>query len=192
MNIKEVFGFKGVYEVEIRKKDGTLKKLWQENKFGRFLFDNFRLDLHLPFITGNFSTKYVLSNLVVNGGLAGIMDRTGDVNTIAAFTYIALGSGNTAAAATDTALQTELTDDGFARTAATVSLTTTTTTNDTLQLSKQFTFTGSVSTTVNEVGIFNASSSGTMLSRSVLTTGKSVDTSGETITVTYKLIASRA
>ena len=189
---KDIAGFRGEYEIQIEKKDGSLKSLWQENKLGRFLFDKYGIDLHIPFITGNFSTTYKFENMVVNGGLTSIMDLTGDVNTIAAFTYLELGSGTTAAAATQTALVTALTADGLARTAATVTLQTTTTASDTLQLAKQFTYTGSSAVTVNEVGVFNASSAGTMLSRNVLTSGKTVDANGETLTLTYKLIAARA
>lgn len=98
------------------------------------------------------------------------------------FTYIAVGSGTTAEAASQTALVTELTDSGLARaTATTATRATTTQTDDTTSLSETFTVTGSK--TAAEVGVFNASSSGTMWFRHVLGTAKSL-VSGDSYTVT--------
>lgn len=106
-------------------------------------------------------------NLVTNAGFAGIAARLGALGSVAAFTYIAIGTGTTAAAVTDTALQTEITTGGGARAAATTTLATTTVTNDTLQLDYTFVFSSSFS--VSETGVLNASSSGTLLNRRVFT-----------------------
>ena len=95
--------------------------------------------------------------------VAGLMGNTGSPT---AFTYLANGSGSTAFVKTQTALVTENTANGSARAAATVSRTTTTDTNDTLSLVKQWTATGAV--TIKEAGVFNASSAGDMLARKVL------------------------
>jgi len=95
--------------------------------------------------------------------VAGLMGNTGSPS---AFTYLANGSGTTAFAKTQTALVTENTANGSARASATVSRTTTTDTNDTLSLVKQWTATGAI--TINEVGVFNAASAGDMLARKVL------------------------
>jgi hypothetical protein len=69
------------------------------------------------------------------------------------------------------------------RAAATVTRETTTVTNDTLQLVKVWTATGSK--TIEEIGIFNASSGGTMLGRA-LTTTKTIAVD-ETLTGTYQV-----
>ena len=103
---------------------------------------------------------------ITNVGLAEVAGLAGDTGTCTAFTYLALGSGSTAFVATQTALVTEITTVGLARAAATVSRTTTTDTNDTLTLTKQWTATGAA--TVREAGVFNASSAGDMLARKVL------------------------
>lgn len=95
--------------------------------------------------------------------VAGLMGNTGSPS---AFTYLANGSGTTAFVKTQTALVTENTANGSARASATVSRTTTTDTNDTLSLVKQWTATGAI--TINEVGVFNAASAGDMLARKVL------------------------
>lgn len=129
--------------------------------------------------------EFTVDNLVMTVGKALITSRLG-TSSAAAATYLALGSGTTAVAASQTALTTEITTSGFARAAATVSQTTTTTTNDTLQLT--YTWTASGSVTVAEMGVFNASSSGTMLSRALLTSKSFV--SGDTYQVTYKMSVS--
>ena len=104
---------------------------------------------------GNLKMSKEVKNLVVNAGLAQLALLAGDASATP-FTYLALGSGTTAVAASQTALATEITTSGLARAAATVSQTTTTTTNDTLQLT--YTWTASGSVTVEEIGVFNASS----------------------------------
>jgi len=81
------------------------------------------------------------------------------------FTYLAIGTGTTASADTDTALQAEITTGGGARAAATCTRVTTTVTNDTAQLYKEWTFTASFA--VTECGAFDAASAGNMLFRQV-------------------------
>lgn len=94
------------------------------------------------------------------------------------FTYVALGSGTTAEANDQTALTTEHVADGLARASATCSyeapgkakwVHTFTASNDALA--------------VNEIGIFNAASSGDMLMRHKYASTKTLDYN-ETLTVT--------
>lgn len=112
---------------------------------------------------------------------SGLLGNTGSKT---AFTYLAVGTDSTAESGAHTALQAEITDTGLERASATVSQETTTETNDTLQLLKVWTATGAK--TVEEVGVFNAASAGTMLARK-LTTSKGL-TNGETLTGIYQLI----
>lgn len=123
-----------------------------------------------------------LENTITKTGLAQIALLAGDASAVP-FTYLAVGTDSTAAANTQTALVAEITDTGLERAAATVSRVTTTETNDTLQLVK--TWTASGSKTVEEIGIFNAASTGTMLGRKV--TGSKALSNGETLTATYKV-----
>jgi hypothetical protein len=116
---------------------------------------------------------------VTNSGKAEIAGLGGNTGSPTAFTYLAYGTGSTAFAATQTALVTQ-----SQRAAATVSRTTTTVTNDTLQLTYSFSIT--TTETITEVGIFNAASSGTMLARTVLGTSRSV-VNGDTYSLTYKV-----
>lgn len=83
---------------------------------------------------------------------------------ITAPTYIGWGTGSTAAAVTDTALQTASSE---SRTNGTGSKITTTFTNDTLQVTG--TITSTSSQTISEVGLFDASTSGNMYLHGVFT-----------------------
>jgi hypothetical protein len=137
-------------------------------------------------INGKVRDSWKVDNLVVNGGLAfitGLLTGTGTVPT-----YIALGTSSTAVAGSQTTLVAEITDSGLERAVATDTQETTTVTNDTFQLTKTFTATGSK--TIEEAGIFNDPTTGTMLSRA-LTTSKAI-ANGESIAVTYKLVLANA
>jgi hypothetical protein len=123
-------------------------------------------------------------NKMTNEGLAVISGLVGNTGSQTAFTYIAVGSSNTAVSASHTALQAEISTNGLSRASATVSRKTTTQTNDTLVLAKVFTVTGS--STVEEVGVFNASSSGTMLARAL--TGSISVVNGNVLSATYNWV----
>ena len=122
---------------------------------------------------------------VTNAGKAECAQLLGNTGSPTAFTYLAVGTTATAFAATQTALLAETTTAGLARAAATVSTTTTTVTNDTLQLAKTWSVSGSV--TIAECGVFNAAAAGDMLARYVLSPTRSV-ASGDGFTLTYKVI----
>jgi len=131
---------------------------------------------------GNVIESREVKNTITNAGLAQIALLAGDASAVP-FTYLALGTGTDAAAATDTTLKTETSDSGLARAAATVSRVTTSVSNDTLQLSKAFT--SAASAAVTECGIFNASSDGTLLGRQVFSAINVI--SGDVLTITYKV-----
>lgn len=100
-----------------------------------------------------------------NAGFALVADRLGGVAAGAAVTYLALGTGSTAAGPTDTTLVTEITDTGLERVAATVTRVTTTVADDTLQLLHEWTATGAK--VLREIGALNAGAAGTLLARKV-------------------------
>lgn len=126
--------------------------------------------------------EWTVHNLVTSAGKAQLALLAGD-GSATPFTYLALGTSSTAPAVGNTTLGAEITTNGLQRASATVTRTTTSVTNDTLTLSKTFTATGSH--TVEEVGIFNASSAGTLLGRALTSTKSLI--SGETITATYNV-----
>jgi len=124
-----------------------------------------------------------ISNTIMNTGKAALAGLAGNVDSQVAFTYLAVGTDTTAPAATQTTLVAEISDSGLERVAGTVTRETTTVTNDTLQLYKEFTASGTK--TVEEVGIFNDATTGIMLGRA-LTTSKDL-VSGDKLQVTYQV-----
>ena len=124
---------------------------------------------------GQIKHEQEVKNLVVTVGKNLIASRLKDT-TDAAMTHMAIGSGTTAAANGDTALGTQL---------GRVSLTSTTVTTNNVAYVATFPA-GTGTGAVTEAGLFNASSGGTMLCRtvfSVINKG-AADTLGITWTVT--------
>lgn len=137
----------------------------------------------LAFARGLFKEKVVVENQMTNASLAVISGLVGNTGSQTAFGYIELGTSSTATSASHTTLQAAITDTGLQRTASTNSRTTTTQTNDTLNFVSSFTATGVKN--IQEVGVFNASSSGTMLCRAL--TGSITTANGNVIQVTYTI-----
>lgn len=132
---------------------------------------------------GELIDKRDIHNLITNAGFAGAASRLNGAGGEAAFTYIAMGTGTTAAAVTDTTLQTELSTSGLSRVNATATRVTTSVTNDTAQLANTFSVTGTVA--VTESGILNAASTGTLLARQVFSAINVVN--GDSLAVTWKV-----
>lgn len=177
---------------ELRDAQGNLKPLFQEYRLAAYLIKHGYISplwinawyapLATPFL-GYWATSKQIRNLITNAGFAGAAGRLMGSGAPAAFTYIAVGTGATAANVTDTALQTETTTSGLARVSGTVSLVTTTVTNDTAQVTNTFSVTGTVA--VTESGVLNASSSGTLLCHQVFSAINVI--SGDSLAVTWKI-----
>jgi hypothetical protein len=106
---------------------------------------------------GNCKEKREIKNLVVTTGKNHIADQLSSSPGQGAMSHMAIGTGATAAAAGDTTLQTEL--DRNALTSRTDSAAVVTYVGDWAA--------GDGTGAITEAGIFNASSSGTMLARAV-------------------------
>lgn len=128
---------------------------------------------------GTIKHEQTIPNLVVDTGLAYIASRMKDT-TATAMSHMAVGSGTTSAAANQTALITE---------SARVSLTSTTVTDNAVAYVATFPAgTPASLTALTEAGIFNASSSGTMLCRTVFAAvNKDV---GDTMSITWTVTIS--
>ena len=107
--------------------------------------------------SGKQKENFTIPNLVVTTGLAYIASRMKDA-TATAMTHMTVGTGNTAAAAGNTALETQL--------GSRVALTSTTVTSNSIAYVASF-GAGVATGALTEAGIFNASTSGTMLCRTV-------------------------
>ena len=138
------------------------------------------LKLVLTDENGNIKQEEEVENLVVTVGknfIASSMAKT-TTNSPAAMTHMEVGTGTTAAAVGDTTLQTAVAS-------SRVSLTSTTVTTNSVAYVASFPA-GTGTGALTEAGIFNASSSGTLLCRtvfSVINKG-AADTLGITWTVT--------
>jgi hypothetical protein len=126
---------------------------------------------------GNVKQEEEIKNLVVTAGKGFIASRMKDT-TDTAMTHMEVGTGTTAANVADTTLQTAVASSRVTLTSTTV------TTNNVAYVATFPAGTGTGALT--EAGLFNASSSGTMLCRtvfSVINKG-AADTLGITWTVT--------
>lgn len=124
--------------------------------------------------------RFVGENIITSAGKAQMALLAGDASAVP-FTYLELGTSSTTPVVGDTALGAAITDTGLARVAATVSRITTSVSNDTLSLVGNWTASGAK--TIAEIGIFNASSGGTMLARKL--TGATTTENGSIIQFTY-------
>lgn len=123
-------------------------------------------------------------NTITNAGLAEVAGLlTADVGGTA-FDYIAIGTGTTAAAASDTALEYETHRIGGAD--VTGSRVTTSVTNDTMQLVGTFSgYTGSEA--VTESGVLNAATGGTLLCRQTFSALNIDWAAGDSLQMTWKV-----
>ena len=169
--------------IQLRDKNGKIKKLFQMNWFGQMFNKVFGTVPKIPLIFGAFVSTLVLKNLITTTGKAGLASRINGDGSEAVFTYIALGTGTTAANIADTTLETEISTSGGSRAIGAASRVTTTVTNDTARVSKTFTFTGSLA--ITEAGLLNAASVGVLVARKVFSVINVVDT--DELVVTWDL-----
>jgi hypothetical protein len=123
---------------------------------------------------GNIKDERLIENLIVDTGLNFICDRMKDDET--AMTHMALGSGSTAAAAGDTTLGSQL--------GSREVLDSSTVTNNQIVYVSSFEA-GDATGAVTEAGIFNASTGGTMLCRTVFSVVNKA--SDDTLTVNWTI-----
>ena len=133
--------------------------------------DNLKMKGHLQ-VSLNGEVVRDIDNLVVTAGKGYVADRM--KNNSSVMSHMAIGSGTTAAAAGNTALGTEL---------GRVSLTSTTVSSNVVTYVATFAA-GTGTGAVTEAGILNASSSGTMLCRTVFSVVNKGSADSMTITWT--------
>lgn len=118
------------------------------------------VDIVIRDADGRIKDERHVPNLVVDAGLNWIAARMYDTAIPNEMSHMEVGEGNTAAASNDTALETPF------GTPAIVALTSTTVTNNAVAYVATF-GAGTGTGALTEAGIFNASSAGDMLCRTV-------------------------
>ena len=168
MNIKEHVGIRGWFEIKATDKDGNS------------IID--RIKAPNAHIEGD---TLIFPNTLTNTGFAEVAGLiTADVSGTG-WDYIALGTDATAPAAAQTTLVAETAVSGGSRRGGadvTGTRVTTTQADDTMQLVTTFTFTGALA--IEEVGIFNGTPAGVMLSRQLLSFGAN---NGDSMQISYKI-----
>ena len=120
-----------------------------------------------------------IPNLVVTAGKNFVASRMKDT-TKAAMTHMAIGTNNTTAAVGQTSLSAEV---------ARGALTSTTVSNNTIAYVETFAA-GTGTGAIIEAGVFNASSSGDMLCRTVFASGVVNKGSADSMTITWTITVS--
>lgn len=120
-----------------------------------------------------------IPNLVVTAGKNWVASRMKDT-TKAAMTHMAIGTNNTTAAVGQTSLSAEV---------ARGALTSTTVSNNTIAYVETFAA-GTGTGAIIEAGVFNASSSGDMLCRTVFASGVVNKGSADSMTITWTITVS--
>lgn len=119
---------------------------------------------------------------VGKNGLASLLNSTNAGNTLV--THMGFGTATTAVAAGDTALGTEITGNGYAR----VSVTRSNPSGNVIQY--QATLTGlSAAVTVQEAGLFNAATAGTLFAHQ-LTGAVTLSSASDSLQITWQVTVS--
>lgn len=175
---------------------GEVKQVFQENRLFTFLMKKGIVSPHfpkVPLLLGYWANEKDTRNLITNTGRAAAASRLNGAGSEALFSPIGQGIGTTAAAATDTTLETERTAAGGAASgvhalpgaSVTASRVTTTVTNDTAQLVGSIAEAATMA--ITESGLFNADTNGVMLARQVFAAINVV--SGDSLQFTWKIKA---
>jgi len=190
MSEADVGKLEGWVEVIVRDRDGRVKHHIKPT-FMEKCEDGEHCSI-LSVLSPSFPAKimeyYWRKNVITNAGLAAIIRLVFSGLTENKFGYIAIGTGTTAEAVTDTALQNEI-----KRKAATVTQTTTTITGDTALLEATFSSADGLtgSSNVSEAGVFNADTGGILLARKVFSAVPLNWDAGDSITIRYYIQMSR-
>ena len=129
---------------------------------------------------GELKEERKVKNLVVDDGLDHIANRIGASSPATRMSHMEVGTGTTAPAAGDSTLQTALVG-------SRVSLTSQTVTSNAIQYIGDFPA-GTGTGAVTEAGIFNASSSGTLLCRTTFSVVNKV--ADDTLKITWTVTVS--
>ena len=179
--MKDQMKIRGIVERKLVDANGMAKKQFKENSLWR-VFNQSGFDIRVHLITGYWTVHPIKCNTITALGKQVTAQQLGGTTT-APVTAIAIGIGTPST----TALGSEITTNGGQRGASAVSNVTTTTTGDTEQLVKTFTFTGSFA--ITEEALFDNNASGGNMVASQSFAAINV-ISSDSLTITHKIIMS--
>lgn len=165
------------------------EQTWAGTSITRPTLDGFKLHNVVEAIFrdrfGNITSQSKVTNLRTNVGADFWDAQLFKVATAGATAnFIAITTDATAPAATDTTLASEETTNGLARAQAADAHTAGASSS---VLSKTFTYTGSTSKVIAKVGLFNASSAGTLVLSTLLGSTGTVNANGDTLTISWTI-----
>lgn len=176
---KDTTHMRGWVEMRLFDRSGNAKKLFHTNFLWSFFKKHFKVDLQIPLLFGNWSTKGLKFNTITTVGKQVAAQQLGGTTTTPV-TAIAIGIGTPSA----TALGSEIITGGGARGAAAVTNVTTTTAGDTEKWIKTFTFTSGFA--IIEEGLFdNNTTGGNMLASQSFSAVNVVNT--DTFSITHSI-----
>jgi len=172
----------GWIEIEVRDKHGNIKYKIGTTPEKLLKNSNPIFPLASSFPAKEIDLFYWRKNVITDVGLACIIRLVFAGLVEDRFGYLGIGSGTTAEAVTDTALEYEI-----KRKVATVTQETTTITGDTAKLEATFSSADALAGTMNisEAGIFNLDVGGDMLARKVFAAVPVDWDAGDTLTIRY-------
>ncbi len=138
---------------------------------------------------GKILEETTIQNTITNIGKADVAGLIGDEGGVSPYKWLAVGEGSTAAVATNTTLENEITTpSGLERAAGTASRVLTNVANDTLQLVRTFVNNDPAAVTIQEAGIFNTATADTanVLGRQTFG-GKTLEQDVE-LMITYRVV----
>lgn len=140
------------------------------------------LEIVLKDLTGNLLKHEKVENIIVTAGRAWVLKQinSSDIATAQSIGFMAIGTGNTAPATSQTALVEETTRNAI------VSFTTANLTSNPPSWRAECSFASDEgNTTLAEVGLFNSSAAGTMLGRATFATLNK--TTSNTLAISYTI-----
>jgi len=178
----EIGKVEGWIEIEVRDKDGKVKYSIKVTPEKLLKKSNPVFPLASSYPGKETELFYWRKNVITDVGLACIIRLVFAGLTEDKFGYLGIGSGTTAEAVTDTALEYEI-----KRKAAVVTQETTTVTGDTAKLEATFSSADALAGTMNvsEAGIFNLATAGDLLARKVFAAVPVDWDAGDTLTIRY-------
>src|ERR1700739_4795724 len=106
---ERIININGIANWELRDASGHVKRLWDENRLGKFARLRLGIDMQGHRLFGRWAERVVRANTITNVGHAALNGRASNQGSYNPFTNLALGTSTQGSPSTATALATEIT-----------------------------------------------------------------------------------